>query len=163
VTLRSLRASDVGSLATWLPAAAASVGCERWPDEASLRAAAGRSDVLLFRDRAGEAFIAYDIDAPVPGAVRIELLAVAPDRRRLGLGSRAALALEKRIGRSAERIYVAVPATTGLALYFWLRLGYRPLLQREWPAPLDGVSAWMMRDLRQPSSSLRYSRSARPK
>jgi hypothetical protein len=42
-----------------------------------------------------------------------------------------------------------VPSDLGLALYFWLRLGYRPLLQRDWPAPVEGkTAAWMQRELR---------------
>ncbi len=54
----------------------------------------------------------------------------------------------KRLRRSSRRVYVLVPSKLGLALYFWLRLGYRPLTQREWPAgPESTPSVWMMRDL----------------
>jgi GNAT superfamily N-acetyltransferase len=146
--LRTLRASDVPSLATWLPGVAIAIGCQRWSVENALRDAAGRDDVLLYHDAAGAAFISYAPDAPKRNAARIELLAVAADTRRLGIGGRAAIALEKRLARSARQIYVAVPSTTGLALYFWLRLGYRPLTQREWPALLDGSATWMVRELR---------------
>ena len=146
--MRSLRTSDVASLTPWLPAIAGAIGCERWSSEDALRDAGGRLDVLLYHDGAGEAFVTFTLEAPVPGAVRIDLLAVAPDKRRLGTGGRAAIALEKRLGHSTKRIYVAVPSAIGLALYFWLRLGYRPLTQREWPAPLDGISTWMLRGLR---------------
>jgi ribosomal protein S18 acetylase RimI-like enzyme len=143
-----LRASDVPSLATWLPDVATAIGCERWSTEHALRDAVGRDDVLLYHDAAGEAFISYALDAPKCNAAHIELLAVAADKRRLGIGGRAALALEKRLARSARQIYVAVPSTTGLALYFWLRLGYRPLTQREWPVALVGSATWMERELR---------------
>ena len=146
--LRSLRASDVASLVTWLPSVAGAAGCERWSSANALRDAAGRKDVLLYHDDAGEAFVAYALDTPARGAARVELLAVAPDKRRLGIAGRAALALEKRLARSTERIYVAVPASIGLALYFWLRLGYRPLTQREWPEALERTAAWMVRELR---------------
>ena len=146
--LRSLRASDVASLATWLPAIASAIGCERWSSEDALNGAVGRKDALLYHDDAGEAFVAYAPDTPKRGAARVELLAVAPDKRRLGIAGRAALALERRLARSTKRIYVVVPSTIGLALYFWLRLGYRPLTQREWPTPLEGTSTWMVRELR---------------
>ena len=130
MSLRTLRASDVPSLATWLPNIATAIGCQRWSDEDTLRDAVGRDDTLLYHDGAGEAFIAYQLGAPKRNAARIELLALAAGTRRLGIGGRAAIALEKRLARTTKQIYVAVPSTTGLALYFWLRLGYRPLTQR---------------------------------
>jgi GNAT superfamily N-acetyltransferase len=124
------------------------MACDRWSSEDALRDALGRDDTLLYHDDAGEAFLAYELHTPKRDAARIDLLAVAADKRRLGIGSRAALALEKRLARPAKRIYVAVPARIGLALYFWLRLGYRPLTQGEWPqGPEDPPSAWMVREL----------------
>ena len=147
--LRSLRASDVLSIMDWVPATASGLRCEHWQSEDELRGAMARDDVVLYHDGAGEAFVVYNVDAPRRGDVRIELLAVPPGKRRLGIGGRAAVALEKRIARTSKRIYVALPATIGLALYFWLRLGYRPLTQREWPsAKSDLPVAWVMRELR---------------
>ncbi len=146
--LRSLRTSDVASLARWLPAIAEALGCDGWTNEEAVRDGVGRADVLLYQDYAGEAFVTFTLEAPVSGAARIDLLAVASDKRRLGIGGRAAIALEKRLARTTKQIYVAVPSTIGLALYFWLRLGYRPLTQREWPAPLESTSTWMVRGLR---------------
>ena len=145
--LRPLRASDAVALSGWLPSVAAETGCDRWAGVDALRAT---SNTLLYRDGRAEAFVAYGMDAPLPGCACIDLLAVAPARRRLGSGSRAALALERKLARSTKRLYVRVPSRTGLALYFWLRLGYRPLTQREWPVVPDGghVSVWMVRQLR---------------
>ena len=146
--LRPPRASDLTALAGWLPRVAAEAGCDRWADEAALHVA--NASALLYRDGRGQAFLAYETDAPLPGCARIELLAVAPERRRLGTGGRAALALERRLARSMRRAYVLVPSRIGLALYFWLRLGYRPLTRREWPLLPEGVDAsvWMARELR---------------
>lgn len=146
--LRSLRKSDVASLTTWVPAIAQTLNCERWSNEDGLRDSVTQPDVLLYHDDAGEAIVTFTLEAPLPGAARINLLAVTPDKRRLGIGGRAAIALEKRLARTSKRVYVAVPSTIGLALYFWLRLGYRPLTQREWPAPPEGTSAWMVREVR---------------
>jgi GNAT superfamily N-acetyltransferase len=145
--LRPLRAADVAALSGWLPGVAAEAGCDRWAGVKALRAT---STALLYGDDHAEAFVAYEMDAPLPGCARIDLLAVAAERRRLGSGSRAALALERKLARSTKRLYVRVPSRTGLALYFWLRLGYRPLTQREWPVVPEGGDAavWMVRQLR---------------
>jgi len=145
MTLRSLRTADVPSLAAWLPRAAAEAGCQRWAREDAPRTAVGREGALV----ADGCFLAYELGSPQPEAASVQLLAVAPGRRRLGTGSLAALALEKRLRPSASSIYVLVPAQLGLALYFWLRLGYRPLTQAEWPArPERGPAVWMVRQLR---------------
>ena len=144
MTLRPLRTADIPSLATWLPRAAADAGCERWTREDALRNAVGREGALA----ADDCFLAYQLGSPQPKTANVQLLAVAPGRRRLGTGSLAALALEKRLRPSASGIYVLVPARLGLALYFWLRLGYRPLTQDEWPArPKRGSAVWMVRGL----------------
>jgi hypothetical protein len=92
--------------------------------------------------------------APDAGAAIIPLLAIAPNRRFVGLGGEAGLALEAQIRArwGAQRIYAPVPDGRGLAVYFWLRLGYRPLQLSEAPWPLAGLSAeprpgiWMLRD-----------------
>ncbi len=145
--LRSLRASDVESLSAWLLPLAAQLDCERWADERALRDATGANDTLLYSDDDGQAFVSYKMPTLKFDSARVDLLAVARDERRLGIGSRAALALERRLKRSTRRIYIRLPERFGLALYFWLRLGYRPLTQGEWPAKADATSAWMVRDL----------------
>ena len=145
MTLRPLRTADIPALAVWLPRAAAEARCQRWAREDALPAAVGREGALV----ADDCFLAYELGSPQPQAATVQLLAVAPGRRRLGTGSLAALALERRLRLSASGIYVLVPAQLGLALYFWLRLGYRPLTQAEWPArPERGPAVWMVRGLR---------------
>jgi len=146
--LRPLRESDLAALSTWLPQAAAALGCERWPDDAALRSAVGRDGALAIVEGDAAGVVSYRLGTPQPDAAEVSFLAVAPDRRRLGIGGRAALALEERLGGSAARVYVSVPAQAGLALYFWLRLGYRPLTQVEWPArPARPPAAWLVREL----------------
>jgi GNAT superfamily N-acetyltransferase len=144
MTLRPVHKSDIETLATWLPKIAAGAGCKRWASEAALPHALAGAGALVSDD----CFLAYRAGTPLPRAAKIEFLAVPPGRRRLGIGSRAALAIEKQLRRSVDGIYVAVPARLGLALYFWLRLGYRPLLQPDSPSRLDDASVWMMRKLR---------------
>jgi GNAT superfamily N-acetyltransferase len=116
----------------------------------AIAAARARGEALAVINGDAAGLLTYETNVPERGAARIKLLAVAPDRRRLGIGGRAAIALERRLARAGiERAYVIVPSDLGLAFYFWLRLGYRPLLQRDWPAPVEGkTAAWMLRDLR---------------
>ena len=147
--LRPLRATDIDTLSHWLPRAAAEARCERWSSDGSLREATGQEHIIVVSEDGPRALLEYETEAPIRGAAQIRFFAVEPHSRRLGIGGRAALALERRLTRSASRLYVLVPERLGLALYFWLRLGYRPLTQSEWPAaPEGGTAAWMVRDLR---------------
>ena len=75
-------------------------------------------------------------------------LAVEESMRAFGYGGAAIPIVEraaKRAGLTGAR--VLVPASNGVALYFWLRLGYRPsvegLIERDWPRPYEGT--WMVR------------------
>jgi GNAT superfamily N-acetyltransferase len=156
--LRPLRAKDIEPLA-WLPAVAEKSGYDHWAAEDALAAAiretplsgdqASACHTLCIDEDGPQGIIEYAIDAPVADAAHVRFLAVDPSRRRLGIGGRAALALERRLKRTVERVYVAVPARIGIALYFWLRLGYRPLSQADWPAEPEGPpSTWMLRELR---------------
>ena len=147
--LRTLAAADVAALAGWLPAAARQAGCDRWSDAEALREAIGSRQVLIASKHDAQSFIDYQMGAPARDAAHVRFLAVPSGQRRVGTGHQSALALEQRLPASIKRVYVSVPARLGLALYFWLRLGYRPLTQREWPAPPDDPpSVWMVRELR---------------
>ena len=147
--LRTLRPADLEPLSRWLPQIAAELGCERLAGVDALQNAVRKNDILVLDEHGTACVVSYESGAPEPEAASIQLLAVDPQRRRLGAGTRAVLALERRLRRAVRRIYVAVPASTGLAFYFWLRLGYRPLTQREWPVPPGRPPvAWLVRDLR---------------
>ena len=148
--LRPLRRTDLSSLAAWLPGVAAEAGCGRWSQPDALPAAIGEAGVLVVDEGSGAVgLVVFQSDAPDRRSARIDLLAVEPEKRRLGSGGRAALALEKRLRRSMTRLYALVPSHIGLALYFWLRLGYQPLTRGERPAPAAARPAvWMVRDLR---------------
>ena len=91
---------------------------------------------------------------PDYGAAVVPLLAIDPSRRFRGLGGEAALALERYLRRQhgVKTVYAPVPDGRGLAVYFWLRQGYRPLTAAAGPGPLIGLSAeprpgiWMVRE-----------------
>ncbi len=94
------------------------------------------------------------LDTPEPGAVSVPFLAIDPGRRFRGLGGEAGLAMERHIRSrlGTTRLYAPIPDGRGLAVYFWLRLGYRPLVRYESPGPLVGLTSlgpagiWMLRD-----------------
>jgi hypothetical protein len=60
----------------------------------------------------------------------------------------SAVALVEDELRSArvDVVYVPAPAVHGIATYFWIRLGYQPILRPDWPCERSGVS-WLLRDL----------------
>jgi ribosomal protein S18 acetylase RimI-like enzyme len=147
VALRALRNSEVGVLEDWVPPLAASLGVARWSEADALTSAVSDRAALLYVDAAGEAFLSYIARTQPTRFVQIDFIAVPPAKRRLGLGGRAALALEKRLAREHGRVLLSVPASAGLALYFWLRLGYRPLLRSQWPTAVSNT-IWMERELR---------------
>ena len=145
--LHPLGPADAERLATWLPDVAAEAGWAEWADPDSLSHSLHDPQVLT--DDSSAAFLAFELTSPVPNAARVDFLAVSPEKRRLGIGGRTALALERRLRGKAASVYTLVPASIGLALYFWLRLGYQPLTQANWPlTPRSAApSLWMKRDL----------------
>ena len=123
-------------------------------------------DDLIARIEEGEGVRIADMDdttvglmvvrreLPTPGAACVPFIAVAPARRYRGLGGCAGLAIEKYLrGRfGVETVYAPIPDGRGLAVYFWLRLGFRPLTQSEAPGALVGLTdtpprgIWMARE-----------------
>ena len=122
---------------------------------ADLKAAVADGNGVLISDTGGAAIGAAVLlqDVPSMADATIPFLAVDPARRFRGLGGEAGLALAAHLRSSGvSRVYAPVPDGRGLALYFWLRLGFRPLLQGESPGPLLGLKAepvrgvWMLQD-----------------
>lgn len=144
--LHSLRRADIERLAAWLPDVATAADCQPWADPKALAESIGKSEVLTNDTRT--MFVAYALGTPEADAARVGLLAVAPGKRRFGIGGQAALALERQLRGKAKHVFVLVPSSIGLALYFWLRLGYKPLERANWPElQADPPAAWMVRDL----------------
>jgi hypothetical protein len=150
--LRAASLEDVAAFGDWLSASALSPDWQREDLEASLKSAYG----VLISDKANEALglIVLLTDRPEPGNVSMPLVAVVPQRRFSGLGGEAVLAVEREVRSrwGTQRCYAPVPDGRGLAVYFWLRLGYRPLTAAQAPWPLAGLSTeprrgmWMLRE-----------------
>jgi hypothetical protein len=147
-----LSALDPGLIETmpWLDAALA----PDWTVD-ELSAALGRHEGVLISDAdaAPIGVAVVDVES-LEGAISVPFLGIDPARRFRGLGGEAGLAIERhlRARLGSERFFAPIPDGRGLAVYFWLRLGYRPLLASESPGPLVGLTAdppsgiWMLRD-----------------
>jgi len=90
----------------------------------------------------GGAAIGFLVFAIGKGILTIHELAVAPAHRNRVYGAEAVYALEAGEGSDCERACALVPRGNGLAIYFWLRIGYRP----QFAADPAGVT-FMIRDL----------------
>ena len=145
VALRAVSPADRASLRAWLPATAAAAG---YPGDAETLIAprTGHETRIIERDGAVAGVICWRQERRSSDAI-IELVATPPEHARRGSGLRAA-ALIEGVLRDADvrRIYAPASAAHGISVYFWIRLGYRPLLRGEWPCAVDGV-AWLVRDL----------------
>ncbi|MEX0750291.1 MAG: GNAT family N-acetyltransferase, partial [Dehalococcoidia bacterium] len=142
VTLRDLRADDAAWLDTWLGVCAASVGYDVIDVDAPARSLLVRlehgdlnANVIVAGEKVG--VVTYLVRAPA----MIQFIGVQPSQVRRGYGQ-AGAALVEDVLRAAgvTTIYAAAPAIHGIDVYFWIRLGYRPLLQAEWPCTRDGFA-----------------------
>jgi ribosomal protein S18 acetylase RimI-like enzyme len=84
-----------------------------------------------------------------PGRLVIDALTVRADARNRGHGQAIVFLLERARAAPGSLAAAGVPRTNGLAVYFWLRAGYRPLYPRPADAPsdLDPSRLWMVRRL----------------
>jgi GNAT superfamily N-acetyltransferase len=148
--LRAARTPDVEAM-PWL---AAAVSPEWSLDDLLAHVEADEAIAMEKEGRAVGIAVALP-DAPAAGLAAVPLVAIDPAERFRGLGGEAALAVERRISErwGARRVLAAIPEGRGLAVYFWLRLGYAPLTSTRAPWPLSGLNGkpvpgiWMARDL----------------
>jgi hypothetical protein len=156
VALRPFGPEDAALVEPWLAEAVAAVegarptasasltldGLEafiagQWPG-AELAAIVGHDDAPL-------GFVAWRTKPSVaPVEIEIVAIAVGATHRNLGLGGEAVEALERL--RPGGRFLAAIPRGNGLAVYFWLRTGYRPVRPDEDDARVrDPDVLWMVR------------------
>ncbi|HYM15623.1 MAG TPA: hypothetical protein VEZ14_08690 [Dehalococcoidia bacterium] len=139
VSLRRFRLPDLPWLEAWLPAAAGRPAHELRPWLASLSAR------VIVRDGVDAGLIAWRAHHPAHGSAVIEIVATPSEHARRGTGMAAAALAEAALRRDGVRtVYAPAPAARGIAMYFWIRLGYRPLLRPAWPCATAGV-AWLSR------------------
>jgi hypothetical protein len=139
--LRPIEEADVEPIARWYDTAVLLAGSlaplGKLPDSN------GRRRPLLLTDSANQepvGLILATLEDPEPGWATVNLLAIARQEERDVAALGVAL-LEAHLRGEATHIRAAVPADVGLALYFWLRLGYRPIV--------SGETLWLTRELAQ--------------
>ncbi|TAK58004.1 MAG: hypothetical protein EPO22_11495 [Dehalococcoidia bacterium] len=153
VALRPLEDGDVAWLDGWLGGVAAGVGYETGAESPGewLRGRLARERRLhvdvIGRDGHAAGVVIYRARATRRSAAIIELVATPTSEARRGTGMAAAALVEELLRAEGVRtIYAPAPAVHGIDVYFWIRLGYRPLPRDAWPCAIDAV-AWMRRDL----------------
>lgn len=139
------------TMSSWLQDALA----PEWTLE-QVEASAGRSAAVAINE-AGDAQpigIGVLAQASRERSAVFEFIGVDPAARYRGLGGEAALALEREARKRwrTEAVYAPVPEGRGLAVYFWLRLGYHALIGDQGPGPVVGLGGehlpgiWMARE-----------------
>lgn len=154
LALRPIAAADADWLDGWLAPVAASVGYSELGAELpgerlldALRVEHGLQGRIVVRDGDAVGLVVYRLHAPRDGAAIVEMVATQPEHARRGSGMTAVAAVEDALRTQGVRaVHAPAPAAHGIATYFWIRLGYRPLLRAEWPCARAGV-AWLMREL----------------
>jgi len=119
-------------------------------------AARAECEGMLISDLEGDAMglALVRLGGTSDSSATIVFLAMQPERRYRGLGGEAGLAVERLVRErtGARRVYAAVPEGRGLAVYFWLRLGFRPLSIVDAPKSPLGLTGesqpgiWMLRE-----------------
>ncbi|MBI2723686.1 MAG: GNAT family N-acetyltransferase [Chloroflexi bacterium] len=150
VSLRSIMAGDRTWLRSWLPAALHALRPAedggRLADDIALEAG-GRLVRVVMRDGDAAGVVSARAESPARGQATIEVVCTPVDAARRGTGMEGAAAMEALLVEGgATRIYAPAVERHGISVYFWIRLGYRPLLRSEWPSACDGL-IWMARDI----------------
>ena len=153
ISLRPFVAADAAWLDEWLASVAQSVGCNGIGDApgATITARLQREKNLrahiIERDGEPAGVTLFRLKAPTKSSAIVELVATPPSESRRGAGMAAATLIEPELRAAGVRtVYAPAPEIHGIAMYFWIRLGYHPLLRPDWPCEREGV-AWLTRTL----------------
>jgi GNAT superfamily N-acetyltransferase len=158
VALRPLHPEDAPAVEPWLAEAVAAVDGDR-------PTAATPASIRVFREVTADRWPGAAIDVIIidghgvngllvwrmrstsskEGAVvEIDALAIRAGLRNRGYGAEAVLCLEA--AHPSATMLAAVPRLNGLAIYFWLRIGYRPVrLDEDATLARDDERLWMVR------------------
>jgi len=139
VVLSPLLERDIQPIARWYPRATVLAGSPA-PLSELLDSTHDRR-ILVLTDGVNQApfgLIAVALNAPEPGWATVDLLAIGRQEER-DMARWGVALLETHLRGEASHIRAAVPLDVGLALYFWLRLGYRPVV--------SGRGLWMISHL----------------
>jgi RimJ/RimL family protein N-acetyltransferase len=144
-------ANDDGAwLESWLAVTRTRLGVDIDPAEALIASAQQERHLrvrIIIRDGESVGVVVYRIHHPQSGSATFQLVATPPEHARKGAGMAAAVLAEEEMRAEGMRcVYAPASATSGISMYFWIRLGYAPLMRKEWPCQRDGI-AWLKRTL----------------
>jgi len=153
VTLRPVERADFSQIEPWYAEASAAVrGGELDAEdtiERRLAVADGALLVVVAEDEEPMGLIEYRVHEPADGWLSITCIALKDGRRGFGYGSEAVRTLEAWAEKSHKvtSFLSEINPRNGLALYFWMRVGYRPAHAFEvfWRAPDEGGIIAMIR------------------
>ena len=153
VSLRQITAEDPLN-APWLAEAAQAIAGRAAPCELSARLEAGDAGWWIEAETpAGRRIVGALSGRSVGRCAVWTWLAAAAEWRHYGFGGAAVPLFEQavRVG-GAARAAAPLPRDNGVALYFWLRLGYAPLREPllspgEVPPGVSADAVWMVREL----------------
>lgn len=165
LSLRPFANGDNDGLVDWLPEAWAAVDARKLDSDEPVTATALRT-ALDARWPGGQLGIVEIVGPGVGGfvvwreevsgagpIVAIRALAVRREQRNLGYGVETVDRLEEDL--AGTRLAAAVPRRNGLAVYFWLRAGFRPFRSDEdLQRTRDPDHLWMIRSERVPLSDV---------
>jgi GNAT superfamily N-acetyltransferase len=150
VTLRLAKRGDFAAIERWYDSALALAHAERSLEVRFVDAKAAKCDLLAIV--AGDEVVGLvdcRVHEPAEGWLTTVYIAVADGRRGFGYGSEAVRALEawSEKAHKVTSFLAEIDPRNGLALYFWLRVGYRPAHAGEvfWRAPNEGGIIAMIR------------------
>lgn len=154
LSLRPGVRDDAAWLDEWLAPVAASVGYDELDGARTGAALLDQSSAnprvhvrIIMRDGDDVGMAVCRTNAPRLGAAVIELVATRREFARRGSGMAAVALIEAELRAAGVReVYAPAPAMHGIAVYFWIRLGFRPLMRAEWPCDRAGVE-WLVRAL----------------
>jgi hypothetical protein len=161
VTLRPLMPSDRPDVEPWLPEAITAIAGVKAPVpdtrfrsalnldfdalwagctvEAVLVEGNGIAGLLVWR------WLRSTERGPHP-ALTVEALMIRAGSRNVGYGAEAVCCLEAMHPNAT--MFAAIPRSNGLAIYFWLRIGYRPVhVDEDVALAQDAQRLWMVNAL----------------
>jgi hypothetical protein len=147
ITLREATARDLPMIEPWYEEAALVVDGGAIPDgEPDLRSRFDAGGLWVIEREAPIGLLEGVVGWPAAGWVTVEWLALAAGKRGWGYGSEAVRRFEALHGGAWFLAQIA--PRNGLALYFWLRMGYRPARAEEvfWREPNEGGIIAMVRE-----------------
>jgi hypothetical protein len=149
IELRDFVSGDAAWLDSWLPNLAQIVAYDTCTSSKLLSRIDGESELrvrTIVRDGNAVGLVVWRLLST--SQALFEFVATPRAHARRGAGMIAAALVEKEmLGLGVQEVFAPAAELHGISMYFWVRLGYAPLLRPDWPCEREGV-AWLRRIVR---------------